>query len=101
MGRVQKAHCTGQKCPWKGVERKERHHWLVPHSHCKQRGVQPRVTDVSGYCFHSTLLSAAHFPEFHKTALGLVKLLSKSCPMLLTRMWKHAQQVDERKTGYG
>lgn len=61
VGRGQKAHCKGQKCPQKGGERKESHHWLVPHSHCKRRGVHPRMTDVPGHCFHSSLLSASCF----------------------------------------
>lgn len=58
-GRGQKAHCKGQKCPRKGGERKESHHWLVPRTHCKRRGVQPRMTDVPGHCFPSSLLSAS------------------------------------------
>ena len=58
-GRGQKAHCKGQKCPRKGGERKESHHWLVPRTHCKRRGVQPRMTDVPGHCYPSSLLSAS------------------------------------------
>lgn len=58
-GRGQKAHCKGQKCPRKGGERKESHHWLVPRTHCKRRVVQPRMTDVPGHCFPRSLLSAS------------------------------------------
>lgn len=58
-GTRQKAHCKGHKCPRKEGERKERHHWLVPWTHCKQRGVQPRMTDVPGHCYPSSLLSAS------------------------------------------
>lgn len=57
--RGQKVLCQGQKCPRKGGEWKESHYWPDPQTHCKQRGVQPGMTDVPGHCFPCSLLSAS------------------------------------------
>ncbi|TKS77551.1 Glucagon-1 Glucagon I [Collichthys lucidus] len=74
-GRGQKAHCKGQKCPRKGGERKESHHWLVPRSHCDPSQHQSDKTQ---------------WEEAHGGKSGVNHTFNKQTRMA---MWKHIGPV--------